>query len=256
MVHIVQDEFTSDDDKITRLATNIALVLSGLTVVYCKKWEECEYVMRALKRRGIAEVTLVPMAVKRGEFLKHIATINGKAVVCTTRGRNIDFLVNAGFRASVIVHWDQEVDQQEKYVREQACKTDGVIITMIPKKTHNPFEYTPVIRMGTASAVPAYAPAPASSVQMATPHPSDLDRELDAQYDFIVARWNAKKDAIRALNEEKSALQNEILDLRNRLERACVELQATKAELQKKNEALEATNAEKLTSTKEGCRLS
>ncbi|KAH3743036.1 hypothetical protein Pelo_15578 [Pelomyxa schiedti] len=92
--------------------------------------------------------------------------------------------------------------------------------------------------MVTGNAVPASPPAPslAYSFQMATPYPSELE-ELDAQYNFIVT---SRSFLIDPTDEEKSTLQNEILDLRNRLERACMELQATKVELLKKN-ALEAT---------------
>ncbi|KAH3767474.1 hypothetical protein Pelo_638 [Pelomyxa schiedti] len=205
--------------------STVALVKRGLIVVYCTKWDECQHVAKALVWRGIAEVTSVSIAVNKDEFLRHTAAINGKAVVCTTPGGNIDFLVNAGFKASVVVHWDQAVDRQEKasvvvhwdqavdrqekVARDQACKTDGVIITMNP--TEHVFGQTSAITTGTASAVPASASAPApapapssssasASVQMANPRLSDLDRELDAQYDFIVTRWNAKKEAVRVLS--------------------------------------------------------
>ncbi|KAH3723111.1 hypothetical protein Pelo_18185 [Pelomyxa schiedti] len=135
MAHCLKEEFSTNEDKITRLARNVAMVMSGLTVVFCTKMEECEAISKELTLLGISEVTSVSRAVHREEFLKHINAIDGKAVLCTTRFRNIDFIVNAGYKAALIVHWNGSVDLQEQYSREQACANNGVIIMMVQKQS-------------------------------------------------------------------------------------------------------------------------
>ncbi|KAH3758673.1 hypothetical protein Pelo_9584 [Pelomyxa schiedti] len=124
MAHVVIEELVKK--TISRAS------VSGLTVVYCPKFEECEQVAKELKLRGIAEVTATSSEGQEA-FLKHVTAINGKAVVVTRRFQNITV------KASLRVHWGRAVQdhQEEQYSGELDCATNGIMIMIIANEEAN-----------------------------------------------------------------------------------------------------------------------